>query len=126
MIHSILYKLLGKSYSLKLKNFLLKLFDIISSRVSNIDNKILKNKYSNRKGFIILSGASAVDYLKMGVKGSEVIRLLEGKINKNTITKIRKYISNEIYDGIRGKEFTDGLKQQPVESSSEFVDILMD
>ena len=44
------------------------------------------------------------------MKGSEVIRLLDGKINKNTITKIRKYISNEIYDGIKGREYRGGIK----------------
>jgi hypothetical protein len=55
-----------------------------------------------------------------------VIRLLDGKINKNTITKIRKYISNEIYDGIKGREYVEGLKQQPVVSSMEFADLMSD
>ena len=36
--------------------------------------------------------SKAVNYLKKGMKGSEVIRLLDNKINKNTITKIKKHI----------------------------------
>jgi len=93
----------------------------------------IKGKYKNRikRGKetpqrFLMKHSKAVDYLKMGMKGSEVIRLLDGKINKNTITKIRKYISNEIYDGIKGKEFVEGLKQQPVVSPMEFVDIMGD
>lgn len=96
----------------------------IAKDTGRYDNRIKRGKETPQR--FMMKHSKAVDYLKMGMKGSEVIRLLEGKINKNTITKIRKYISNEIYDGIRGKEFTDGLKQQPVVSSSEFVDILMD
>ena len=93
----------------------------------------IKGKYKNRikRGKetpqrFLMKHSKAVDYLNMGMKGSEVIRLLDGKINKNTITKIRKYISNEIYDGIKGKEFVEGLKQQPVVSPMEFVDIMGD
>ena len=39
--------------------------------------------------------SKAVEYLKRGMKGSEVIRLLDGNINKNTITKLKKHIHLE-------------------------------
>ena len=88
------------------------------------DNRIKRGKETPQR--FLMKHSKAVDYLKMGMKGSEVIRLLDGKINKNTITKIRKYISNEIYDGIKGREYVEGLKQQPVVSSMEFADLMSD
>ena len=40
----------------------------------------------------LMKHSKAVEYLKRGMKGSEVIRLLDGNINKNTITKLKKQI----------------------------------
>ena len=62
----------------------------------------IKGKYNNRipRGKetpqrFLMKHSRAVEYLKMGMKGSEVIRLLDGNINKNTITKIKKHIHLE-------------------------------
>ena len=43
----------------------------------------------------LMKHSKAVEYLKRGMKGSEVIRLLDGNINKNTITKLKKHIHLE-------------------------------
>ena len=69
--------------------------------------------------------------------------LLDGNINKNTITKIKKHLHLEtpsfrnscmnkkrrkelrnIYEFIKGKEYVEGLKKQPLLSSIELVDLL--
>ena len=62
----------------------------------------IKNRYKNRtpRGKetpqrFLMKHSKAVEYLKMGMKGSEVIRLLDGNINKNTITKIKKHLHLE-------------------------------
>ena len=62
----------------------------------------IKGKYNNRtpRGKetpqrFLMKHSKAVEYLKMGMKGSEVIRLLDGNINKNTITKIKKHLHLE-------------------------------
>ena len=55
----------------------------------------IKGRYNNRikrgketpQRFLMKHSKALVEYLKMGMKGSEVIRLLDGNINKNTITK---------------------------------------
>ena len=44
----------------------------------------------------LMKHSKAVDYLRRGMKGSEVIRLLDNKINKNTITKIKKHLHLDI------------------------------
>jgi DNA invertase Pin-like site-specific DNA recombinase len=60
----------------------------------------IKGRYDNRtkRGSetphrFLMKHSKAVEYLRMGMKGSEVIRLLDGNINKNTITKIKKHLS---------------------------------
>ncbi|MGB1449345.1 MAG: recombinase family protein [Flavobacteriaceae bacterium] len=62
----------------------------------------IKGKYNNRtpRGKetpqrFLMKHSKAVEYLKVGMKGSEVIRLLDGNINKNTITKIKKHLHLE-------------------------------
>ena len=77
--------------------------------------------------------SKVVEYLNMGMSGSEVIRLLEGNINKNTITKIKKYLKKELKNSSietmrnkQGEEYVMGLKNEPIVSSSEFVDLMID
>ena len=72
-------------------------------QMEGIEIAKIKGKYKNRikRGKetpqrFLMKHSKAVDYLKKGMKGSEVIRLLDGKINKNTITKIKKHIYSEV------------------------------
>ena len=68
----------------------------------------------------------------MGMKGSEVIRLLDGNINKNTITKIKKYMKKEmkntsidIMNQKKVQEWKEGNVYNEL-GSSEFVDLMRD
>lgn len=57
------------------------------------DNRTKRGKETPKR--FLMKHSKAVEYLKMGMKGSEVIRLLDYKINKNTITKIKKHLQLE-------------------------------
>ena len=58
------------------------------------DNRTKRGKETPKK--FLMKHSKAVEYLKMGMKGSEVIRLLDYKINKNTITKIKKHLQLDL------------------------------
>lgn len=58
------------------------------------DNRTKRGKETPKR--FLMKHSKAVEYLKMGMKGSEVIRLLDYKINKNTITKIKKHLHLDI------------------------------
>ena len=58
------------------------------------------------------------------MKNYELAQL--GGVHFNTITKIRKIIGIEKMNKKQGEEFVKGLQQQPIVSSSEFVDLMMD
>ena len=58
------------------------------------NNRIKRGKETPQR--FLMKHSKAVEYLKMGMKGSEVIRLLDVNINKNTITKIKKHIHLDI------------------------------
>ena len=58
------------------------------------------------------------------MKNIELAKL--GGVHFNTITKIRKIIGVEKMNKKQGEEFVKGLKQQPIVSSNEFVDLMMD
>ena len=58
------------------------------------------------------------------MKNIELAKL--GGVHFNTITKIRKIIGIEKMNKKQGEEFVKGLQQQPIVSSSEFVDLMMD
>lgn len=54
------------------------------------DNRTKRGKETPQR--FLMKHSKAVEYLRRGMKGSEVIRLLDNKINKNTITKIKKHL----------------------------------
>jgi len=58
------------------------------------DNRTKRGKETPQR--FLMKHSKTVEYLKMGMKGSEVIRLLDGNINKNTITKIKKHLQFEV------------------------------
>ena len=58
------------------------------------------------------------------MKNIELAKL--GGVHFNTITKIRKIIGVEKMNKKQGEEYVKGLQQQPIVSSSEFVDLMMD
>ena len=58
------------------------------------------------------------------MKNIELAKL--GGVHFNTITKIRKIIGVEKMNKKQGEEFVKGLKQQPIVSSNEFVDLMRD
>ena len=58
------------------------------------------------------------------MKNIELAKL--GGVHFNTITKIRKIIGIEKMNKKQGEEFVKGLQQQPIVSSNEFVDLMMD
>ena len=62
----------------------------IAQSKGSYDNRTPRGKETPKR--FLMKHSKAVDYLKKGMKGSEVIRLLDNKINKNTITKIKKHI----------------------------------
>ena len=66
----------------------------IAQAKGSYDNRTPRGKETPQR--FLLKHSKAVEYLKRGMKGSEVIRLLDGKINKNTITKIKKHIHLEV------------------------------
>mgnify|MGYP001219043828 CR=1 FL=1 len=49
-----------------------------------------------------------------------------GGVHFNIITKIRKMIGIEKINKKQDEEFVKGLKNQPIFSSSEFVDLMVD
>lgn len=57
------------------------------------DNRTKRGKETPQR--FLMKHSKAVEYLRRGMKGSEVIRLLDNKINKNTITKLKKFIYSE-------------------------------
>ena len=58
------------------------------------------------------------------MKNIELAKL--GGVHFNTITKIRKIIGIEKTNKKQGEEFVKGLQEQPIVSSSEFVDLMTD
>lgn len=54
------------------------------------DNRTKRGKETPKR--FLMKHSKTVEYLRRGMKGSEVIRLLDNKINKNTITKLKKFI----------------------------------
>lgn len=66
----------------------------IAQSKGSYDNRTPRGKETPKR--FLMKHSKAVDYLKKGMKGSEVIRLLDNKINKNTITKIKKHIKLDI------------------------------
>ena len=58
------------------------------------------------------------------MKNIELAKL--GGVHFNTITKIRKIIGVEKMNKKQGEEFVKGLQQQPIVSSNEFIDLMMD
>jgi DNA invertase Pin-like site-specific DNA recombinase len=58
------------------------------------------------------------------MKNLELAKL--GGVHFNTITKVRKVIGVQKMDKKQGKEYVDGLKNQPFVSSMEFVDLMID
>ena len=58
------------------------------------------------------------------MKNIELAKL--GGVHFNTITKIRKIIGVEKMNKKQGEEFVKGLQQQPIVSSSEYVDLMSD
>ena len=58
------------------------------------------------------------------MKNLELVKL--GGVHFNTITKIRKIIGIEKMEKKQGEEFVKGLKNEPIVSSSEFVDLMVD
>lgn len=58
------------------------------------DNRTKRGKETPQR--FLMKHSKAVEYLRRGMKGSEVIRLLDNKINKNTITKIKKHLHLDI------------------------------
>lgn len=108
-------------------------------QMEGIEIAKIKGRYQNRtprgketpKQFL-MKHSKAVDYLRMGMKGSEVIRLLDGNINKNTITKIKKYMKKEmkntsidIMNQKKVQEWKEGNVYNEL-GSSEFVDLMRD
>lgn len=106
-------------------------------QMEGIEIAKIKGKYKNRiprgvetpKRFL-MKHSKAVDYLRMGMKGSEVIRLLDGNINKNTITKIKKMMkkhmketSTEIMNKRKVEEWKKGEVYNEL-GSTEFVDLI--
>ena len=58
------------------------------------------------------------------MKNFELAKL--GGVHFNTITKIRKIIGIQKMEKKQGEEFVKGLEKQPIVSSSEFVDLMVD
>ena len=58
------------------------------------------------------------------MKNIELAKL--GGVHFNTITKIRKIIGEGKMNKKQGEEFVKGLQQQPIVSSSEYVDLMLD
>tara|TARA_A100001015_G_C14684365_1_gene592002 strand:- start:30 stop:671 length:642 start_codon:yes stop_codon:yes gene_type:complete len=58
------------------------------------ENRTKRGKETPQR--FLMKHSKAVEYLRRGMKGSEVIRLLDNKINKNTITKIKKHLHLDI------------------------------
>ena len=58
------------------------------------------------------------------MKNLELAKL--GEVHFNTITKIRKMIGVKKMEKKQGEEFVKGLKNEPIVSSSEFVDLMVD
>ena len=58
------------------------------------ENRTKRGKETPKR--FLMKHSKAVEYLRRGMKGSEVIRLLDNKINKNTITKIKKHLHLDI------------------------------
>jgi DNA invertase Pin-like site-specific DNA recombinase len=58
------------------------------------DNRTKRGKETPQR--FLMKHSKVVEYLRRGMKGSEVIRLLDNKINKNTITKIKKHLQFEV------------------------------
>ena len=58
------------------------------------------------------------------MKNFELAKL--GGVHFNTITKIRKMICIQKMDKKQGEEFVKGLEEQPIVSSSEFIDLKVD
>ena len=56
------------------------------------------------------------------MKNLELAKL--GGVHFNTITKIRKMIGIQKMEKKQGEEFVKGLEEQPIVSSSEFVDLM--
>ena len=131
-------------------NYVMKMMVSILGSFGEVENEIrkerqlegieiakIKGKYKNRTprgketpSAFLKKHSKAVEYLKMGMKGSEVMLLMDGNLNKNTITKIKKYmrkdkknLSIEIMEKKKGEEFVEGLKQEPFISISEYIDL---
>lgn len=66
----------------------------IAQSKGSYDNRTPRGKETPQR--FLMKHSKAVDYLRKGMKGSEVVRLLDNNINKNTITKIKKYIKLDI------------------------------
>ena len=62
----------------------------IANADERYDNRTKRGKETPQR--FLMKHSKAVEYLRRGMKGSEVIRLLDNKINKNTITKIKKHL----------------------------------
>ena len=58
------------------------------------------------------------------MKNLELAKL--GGVHFNTITKIRKMIGIQKMEKKQGEEYVEGLKNQPLVSSIEFVDLMID
>ena len=58
------------------------------------------------------------------MKNLELAKL--GGVHFNTITKVRKMVGIEKMSKKQGEEFVKGLKNQPIVSSSEFVELMVD
>ena len=58
------------------------------------------------------------------MKNLELAKL--GGVHFNTITKVRKMVGIEKMSKKQGEEFVKGLKNQPIVSSSEFAELMMD
>jgi DNA invertase Pin-like site-specific DNA recombinase len=131
-------------------NYVMKMMVSILGSFGEVENEIrkerqlegieiakIKGKYKNRiprgketPAVFLKKHSKAVEYLKMGMKGSEVIRLMDGNLNKNTITKIKKYmgkdkknLSIEIMEKKKGEEFVEGLKNEPFVSIMDYIDL---
>ncbi|MFK5972616.1 MAG: recombinase family protein [Flavobacteriaceae bacterium] len=105
-------------------------------QLEGIEIAKIKGRYKNRTprgketpAAFLKKHSKAVEYLKMGMKGSEVIRLLDGNLNKNTITKIKKYMkknSKNLSIEIMEKRKVQDMKEKDVYkeiSSFEYVDL---
>jgi DNA invertase Pin-like site-specific DNA recombinase len=131
-------------------NYVMKMLISILGSFGEVENEIrrerqlegiaiakIKGRYKNRTprgketpSDFLKKHSKAVEYLKMGMMGSEVIRLMDGNLNKNTITKIKKYmnkdkrnLSIEIMEKKKGEEFVEGLKKEPFVSITEYVEL---